>query len=170
MPKNAKSKPSKDREFQTYIVWRSLPSFLIGKPKKLLAKFGITDPVAKEVLSIKTQSEFAKKYDIKDLGTLTDWNKRIEKDNLLIQVSRRWTMERLPDLVEALYQRILKTGDAKEARLWAEFIEGWRPRQDEEKSKQKLNKKKILYLQQKVNQLTFKNAQLEEQLKNIKGH
>lgn len=57
--------------------------FLRGQPEPVLQKMGMDDPEVFELLKIKTQTEFAEQYGIKDLGTLTDWNKIIHKEGLL---------------------------------------------------------------------------------------
>jgi len=90
------------QDFNSYVLWKSLPSFLKGQPKVMLEKFGITDELAVELLQIKTQGEFATKFGIKDPGTLTDWNKR---------------------MVLALYKNASKHGKAQEVRAWFEIIE-----------------------------------------------
>ncbi len=82
MPTNAKKNVYKEKEFQTYVLWKSLPAFFRGMQKKELQFYGFTDPLILKIVTIKNQTSFAKKFNIKDLGTLTDWNKRI-KDNHL---------------------------------------------------------------------------------------
>jgi len=83
MPKNAKKKPYKKQEFDTYVAWKSLPAYFRGKPREFLEKFGIKNEITILLLSIRTQKEFAEKFGINDLGTLTDWNKKIEKEGLV---------------------------------------------------------------------------------------
>lgn len=82
MPTNAKKNVYKEKEFQTYVLWKSLPAFFRGMQKKELQAYGFTDPLILKIVSIKNQTAFAKKFGIKDLGTLTDWNNRIKNNNL----------------------------------------------------------------------------------------
>lgn len=82
MPTNAKKNVYKEKEFQTYVLWKSLPAFFRGMQKKELQFYGFTDPIILKIVMIKNQTSFAKKFNIKDLGTLTDWNKRIRDNNL----------------------------------------------------------------------------------------
>lgn len=110
------------QDFNSYVLWKSLPSFLKGQPKVMLEKFGITDELAVELLQIKTQGEFATKFCIKDLGTLTDWNKRIEKEGLLASINS-WARSLTPNVVLALYKNASKNGKAQEVRAWFEIIE-----------------------------------------------
>ncbi len=82
MPTNAKKNVYKEKEFQTYVLWKSLPAFFRGMQKKELQTYGFTDPIILKIVTIKNQTTFAKKFGIKDLGTLTDWNNRIKNNNL----------------------------------------------------------------------------------------
>ncbi len=82
MPTNAKKNVYKEKEFQTYVLWKSLPAFFRGMKKNELQSYGFTDPLILKIVSIKNQTTFAKKFGIKDLGTLTDWNNRIKNNNL----------------------------------------------------------------------------------------
>lgn len=110
------------QDFNSYVLWKSLPSFLKGQPKVMLEKFGITDELAVELLQIKTQGEFATKFGIKDPGTLTDWNKRIDKEGLLTSINS-WARSLTPNVVLALYKNVSKNGKAQEVRAWFEIIE-----------------------------------------------
>ena len=64
----------KKQEFESYVLWRSMPSILRGQPSHVVEKLGIDDELAISLLSIKNQTEFAQRFGIKDLGTLTEWN------------------------------------------------------------------------------------------------
>lgn len=75
-------KPYKADLFDLYVKWKALPSIYRGASAETLEKIGIDEPTVFELLSIKTQAQFAAQYDV-DIGTLTDWNKRIDKENLL---------------------------------------------------------------------------------------
>lgn len=110
------------QDFNSYVLWKSLPSFLKGQPKAVLEKFGISDDIALELLQIKNQSDFASCFGIKDLGTLTDWNKRIEKEGLITSINS-WARNLTPNVVLALYKNVSKNGKAQEVRAWFEIIE-----------------------------------------------
>ncbi len=112
----------KTQDFESYVLWKSLPSFLRGQPRVVLEKFGLCDDILTELLQIKTQTEFATKHGIKDLGTLTDWNKKIEKDGLL-QPLNSWARKLTPNVIFALYKNITKNGRAQEVKAWYEIIE-----------------------------------------------
>lgn len=112
----------KKQDFNSYVLWKSLPSFLKGQPRVVLEKFGISDEAMLSLLEMKTQTEFAERFGIKDLGTLTDWNKRIEKEGLLIAINS-WARNLTPNVVFALYKNVSKHGNAQEVRAWFELIE-----------------------------------------------
>ncbi len=82
MPNNAKKSVYKEKEFQTYALWKSLPSHIRGLKKEQLELYGFTDPLIISISKIKNQTEFAKFFHIKDLGTLTDWNNKIKENEL----------------------------------------------------------------------------------------
>ena len=110
------------QEFDAYVVWKSLPSFLRGQPTVVLNKMGIDDELTIELLTIKNQTKFAKKFNIKDLGTLTDWNKKISEEGLLNNIYD-WARQLTPNVVMSLYKNITKNGRAHEVRAWFELIE-----------------------------------------------
>ncbi|MEK7578961.1 MAG: hypothetical protein AAB460_00280 [Patescibacteria group bacterium] len=114
----------KKQEFESYILWRSMPSIFRGQPRHVIEKFGIDDELAMSLLDIKNQTEFAKRFGIKDLGTLTAWNKRIEENGGLLKNVTAWAKRLTPNVVSALYREATKTGKAAEVRAWMEIIEG----------------------------------------------
>ncbi len=113
----------KTQEFESYAIWKSLPSFLKGQPREVLEKFGINEEVALGLLEIKTQAEFARRFDIKDPATLTDWNKRLEKEGILSQI-HGWARKLTPNVIGALYRNASKNGKAAEVKAWLEIVEG----------------------------------------------
>ncbi len=82
MPKNAKKITYKEKEFETYVLWKSMPPYFRGMKKEQLQSYGFTDPLVMKIAMLKNQTAFAKKFGIKDLGTLTDWNNKIKKNKL----------------------------------------------------------------------------------------
>ncbi|MFA5000755.1 MAG: hypothetical protein WC531_00800 [Candidatus Paceibacterota bacterium] len=113
--------PYKKQVYETYALWKSLPSFLKGQPRVALEKFGIEEEAVFDLLLIKTQLDFSKKYEI-DVGTLTDWNKRLEKDGLSKNLNA-WARKLTPNVIFALYKNIIKSGRAHEVRAWFEIVE-----------------------------------------------
>ena len=113
----------KKHEFDTYALWKSLPSFLRGQPKAVLEKFGLQDEIVLSLLEIRTQTEFAEKFDIKDKTTLSKWNKRIEEEGLLPWINS-WARKLTPNVISALYRSASKEGKASEVKAWFEIVEG----------------------------------------------
>lgn len=114
----------KRQEFQSYVLWRSMPSILRGQPRHVIEKLGIDDELSISLLEIKSQTEFAKKFGIKDLGTLTEWNKKIESEGGLLKHINSWARKLTPNVVSALYREATKTGKAAEVKAWMEIVEG----------------------------------------------
>jgi len=119
----------KEHEFNTYVFWKSLPTFILKLSPDKLESYGFDEELVLPLLGIKTQKQFAEKFDLHET-TLVQWNKRIEKDNLLNNSSRDWGKELTKNVVTSLYQKILKDGGASEIKLWLQYIEGWTEKQE----------------------------------------
>ncbi len=113
----------KTQAFETYAMWKSLPSYLRGQPRQVLEKFGIDEEIALDLLEVKTQAEFAKRFGVKDPATLTDWNKRLERDGTISRI-HDWARKLTPNVIFALYRNASKTGKAAEVKAWLEIVEG----------------------------------------------
>ncbi len=127
MPKDEPLKSSsvyKKQEFEAYVLWRAMPSILRGQPRHVMEKLGIDDELAMSLLDIRNQTEFARRFGIKDLGTLTEWNKRIEEMGGLMKSITSWARKLTPNVVSALYREVTKNGRAAEVKAWMEIIEG----------------------------------------------
>jgi hypothetical protein len=116
------TKVYRQQDFESYALWKSLPSFLRGQPKHVLEKFGIDEEVAISLLEIKSQAEFARRFDIKDQSTLTDWNRRLEKEGSISRIYD-WARRLTPNVIFALYRTASKQGKAQEVKAWMEIIE-----------------------------------------------
>jgi len=114
----------KKQEFESYVLWRSMPSILRGQPRHVIEKLGVDDELAMSLLEIKNQTEFAKRFGIKDLGTLTEWNKRINENGGLMRDIVGWAKKLTPNVISALYRETTKNGRAAEVKAWMEIIEG----------------------------------------------
>ena len=124
MPKNAETKGVyRTQDFDAYVLWKSLPAFLRGQPRQALEKLGMNEDIVLSLLEIRTQTEFAKHYDIKDLTTLTDWNKRIEQEGMIPKM-HTWARKLTPNVLWALYRTASKHGKAADVKAWVEIVEG----------------------------------------------
>lgn len=90
-------------EYLDFILWIATPNAL-RKPK--------------------TQAELAKKFGVGQ-DTLSEWKTRPDFWTKVVQIWKQWGRERTPDVILALYNKIIKTGDAAEAKLWLQLNEGW---------------------------------------------
>ena len=114
----------KRQEFESYVLWRSMQSILRGQPRHVIEKLGIDDELAMSLLDIKNQTEFAKRFGIKDLGTLTEWNKKINENGGLMKDIVNWAKKLTPNVISALYRETTKKGRAAEVKAWMEIVEG----------------------------------------------
>ncbi len=150
MPNNAKISVYKEKEFEMYALWKSMPAYFRGMKKDQLLSLGFSDPMIQKVVKIKSQTEFAKAFHIKDLGTLTDWNSKIEKNNLLLKNSNNIFKEQVdvatdkitlqPDILlkkKIREQRQLISSLKKENALYKKQLEA-RPKQSKRTARPKV--------------------------------
>jgi len=106
-PNNSKAKDLKrlkhQMEYLDFIAWIAMPT-VIRSPK--------------------TQRELSKKFGVGQ-DTLSEWKKRPGFWIRVKEKRRQWGQERTPDVVMALYNRIMKTGNAQEVKLWLQYFEDW---------------------------------------------
>ena len=126
IPTNTKNtnKPYKRDIFEAYVIWKSIPAFFRNStPQKVAIKLGVTETEIFELIGIRNQTEFAKKYSIEN-STLTNWNKLIEKNNTILDM-RKWAKKLTKNVLFALYKNTTEHGDAMGTRLWMEIVENW---------------------------------------------
>jgi hypothetical protein len=126
IPTNTKKteNPYKKEVFETYISWKSVPAFMRKYDTTVLAeRLGIEEVALIELIAIRTQTEFAQKYDVEP-STLSNWNKLIEKRDILPDM-RQWAKKLTRNVLWSLYKTIMEKGDANSILLWLKLIEGW---------------------------------------------
>lgn len=114
----------KKPEFQAYIVWKSLPAMLRGMDVERLNKLGINDELSLEMLSIKTQTQFAERFKVK-IDTCSAWNRILVDDNLIHDNILRWAKQITPNVIMALGRTAVRTGNAQEVMAWEKLIEDY---------------------------------------------
>ena len=136
----------KKAEFETYIIWKSLPALLRGCDKGKLMKLGVEDEMSLEMLEIKTQTEFAEKYGLKRT-TCSEWKKKLAGKKIVFGSIEKWAKMITPNVIMALAKTAIRTGKAPEVMAWMRIVEGF-----EGKSEAEVNDdlKKIL---EKVNKM-----------------
>ena len=110
--------------FETYVFWKAMPAIFRGQSDKELQKMGIDGEVAREVLSIKTQTEFSQRYGINQ-ASLTAWNHKLEESDEVGKLSRKFFQKLTTNILGALYKSAVKEGDSARVALWLKFFEGW---------------------------------------------
>lgn len=107
-PSSPKDKPIRKVDiYEEYINWMALPHELREPP---------------------TQELFAKKFGI-HIDTTTDWKKR---EGFWTDVKKKrndWAKSKTPDVINALYKKAVKEGNAAEAKLWLQYVDEWTEKQ-----------------------------------------
>lgn len=78
----------------------------------------------KHFRDLKTQLEFQIQYNVAH-STLANWKKDPNFWEDVNRAIKEWAKEKTPDVIAAVYARIMKTGDSMAARLWLQYIQGW---------------------------------------------
>lgn len=116
-------RPVKEPEFRLYILWKSLPPEITPE---LWEKLGVSDDEILKLAGIKTQRDFAKRFDLSE-DTLTDWNKVIRQGNIDKDLQsldwRYWAKQSTSAVVSALLRELRKTGDAHRFTAWMKYVE-----------------------------------------------
>ena len=93
----------KEKEYRAFVEWVALPRELRQPPNQKLLSKHLNVP--ERTLSVwKSQSRFKK--DVKE-------------------AIYKWTRDKTPDVLNSLYKTAVRHGNAKEVKLWLEFVENW---------------------------------------------
>src|SRR6185369_4601753 len=125
MPKNRPFGAYKKEEYLAFKIWVSIPRMFRGLPETSFLIRSIKDPRVRKIATIQTQKEFAKHFRIRDLGTLTDWRKKIEEEKPDKYLYSPLANTIFQNLVAALYMRGLLYAKPRDIRLFLELIEDW---------------------------------------------
>ena len=97
---------------QTYLaygIWKAIPPVMRDlSPDELRKKFGIEDEMILKLMTIQTQGAFAKEYNVRE-GTLSEWNKKLDKDNPLDWIAQ-WAKHTTKNIVLAMAQNAMGKG------------------------------------------------------------
>lgn len=124
----------KEKEFELYTVWRSLPPMMIrpvkGTAFEVADKLGIDDETIRELMGISSQTEFAKRYKV-DQATLTKWNRLISKRDTLEDI-RNWAKYLTKNVMLSMYQNAMTNGRTsfKDRENFLKVIEQWSEKLD----------------------------------------
>jgi len=118
--KTGKSK-SKEKEYEQYIIWKSLPRTLAGLRDDDLDALGLKNEEAFKLCTIKTQEEFARKIGV-CADTLSDWNKREDLRLRIAQARAAWQGKLTSDVIMAIYMGALRKGGSADRRMWLKEV------------------------------------------------
>lgn len=93
----------KSTEFITYRTWRSLPAILRGMDTEALAKSGFEDPDIIDLLSIRTQGQFAERFKMNP-NTLSVWNKYLDENGDRFKEANVWASKLVKEVIAATYR------------------------------------------------------------------
>lgn len=86
----------------------------------------------KHFRDLKTQMEFQIEYNVSH-GTLANWKNDPHFWEDVDRAVKEWAKEKTPDVIAAMYARIMKTGDPQAIKLWLQYIQGWAEKMVHEK-------------------------------------
>ena len=129
MPKNRKNvknceiKPFKEQLYRLFLIWKNLPSFLLGMDEEKMRSYGFNEEMM-ELLKIKNHIQFAEKYNL-HINTLTNWaHAPIPKEFKDIDW-KIWAKKGTKNVIGALYRKVLIEADASRVKLWLQVVEDW---------------------------------------------
>lgn len=111
-------------EYDTYVIWHSLPAILRGQPAKDLRRMGFADPVTLDLLAIPHQRAFAKRFKVNP-ATLSEWNIRPDLMRRVTKARDTWARKLTSNVYSALYKGIILERDASRVKLWMQLVEGY---------------------------------------------
>jgi hypothetical protein len=116
---DADFEPDKEREYELFLVWRTMsrPMKELGTP--YLDQLGINDEKIRELAGIKTQKEFAEKYKV-DPDTLTRWKKHPVPERYADIHPKKWLKETVPEIYRLLFTGFNERKDPATGKLLLE--------------------------------------------------
>lgn len=109
----------KKREYEQYLIWRTLPRDI---DQKLFEQLGVTDETILELSAIPNQKQLAKHLGLAQ-RTITDWNKKPIPEEYRELDWRYWAKKTTPSVVSALLRNTRKYGDAARVNTWMKYVE-----------------------------------------------
>lgn len=126
---NAKVRLRRYREFETYAKWFSLSPVLRLLSEDQLNKLGIDSPEELELLKIKNQREFARKFKIGE-DVLSEWKQREDFWQLVDKLKKQWGKSKTPSVLVGFFKKAVSEADAARVKLWLEYFEDWKTKSE----------------------------------------
>lgn len=122
-PTNPERELKKRNEYEAFVLWYSLPTNFRGLDDAQLKEMGVEEEHF-DILKIKTQGEFAKKFRVgKD--ALTDWKKRSHFDkDIKNLVDKELFQKFYAKVMYAFTMQTIKYGDAQRFMTWMKMFAG----------------------------------------------
>ncbi len=114
-------KPYKKKIFDMYVTWYCIPLLTKNMSEAMRTDFGWNnDEITKELMSIRTKSAFAEKYNV-DMNTLKDWEETaVFKDEF--KNTKRWLSKATPRVLMSLTTQAIRSGKAPEVMAWMKIV------------------------------------------------
>lgn len=120
-PTKSDFEPERMREYKLFLVWQILPRPVRELGEPYLDQEGIDDETIRELAGIKTQKQFAEKYQLSP-DTLTDWKKKPIPDDLKELADwRYYTKHLVKNIGQLLYEGFKTNKDSNRAKLLLEM-------------------------------------------------
>jgi len=130
--------PYKTAEFEAFVLWISIPGIVrktynlsneagerIGIERVRDFGFDVDDTLLKTLLEIKTQSEFAKKFDV-NMGTLSEWKHTTYYKKCIAAMIDETCVQRYKKEIDFVFtQKTIKEADAPRVKLWYQLFQDY---------------------------------------------
>jgi len=141
--------PYKEKAFEAFILWLSLPSVLKRPPAKasiseFATSMGIDDEEVLGLIEIKTQKQFAERYEVNE-DTLTAW-KRTGQAQQAIEDLQRWARPLTKNVLFGLYNQCIRGGQPQHYKLWYQIVAGWSEKLTLMQSQRRIKSMRVLVL------------------------
>lgn len=120
-------------EFQQYVLWCNIPSFLKmpptdkkgnkPTPEDFCRSMGIEDENIIELAKLRSSAEFSKRFGIHE-NTLIQWRRKIGERDLLTDI-RAFAEPLTKNVVMSLYNQTLRGGLPQHYELFFNFVNSW---------------------------------------------
>lgn len=97
-------KPDKEREYELFLVWRTMSRPMKELGEQYLDQIGVNDEDIRELAGIKNQKEFCERYNLTP-NTLANWKRQPVPAEYADISPKKWLKETVPEIY-----RILHTG------------------------------------------------------------
>jgi hypothetical protein len=120
---------------------------------------GVDDEQILDLLEIKTQGQFAERFDVSK-DTLSIWNKTLGVRDSLDDI-RKWARSLSKNVVSSLYNTAVRKGSSFEVKLFMQLVEGWEEKQKVEHNYKGVESFTIIRPSKIIDVTPIENGQIE---------